>query len=406
MNPVIIVPTYWAETDSFGSFGERGAYDFATPVTKPLPELETCLESLEQVRGVLRTIVLVVAAPAIADSARARVNAICRSHRDLNPLVIGGEECDTVRRAIARISPNLDGEVASLRGYGAIKNMGLAVAAIFGHDSVVFLDDDVTVLDSDYLINAVYALGTRTKQKQLVVAKTGFLLNKAGDEGPFESEDVPWSEHSWSRSTEFNRYIETKLEGPRISRSNTMSGSCCSLYAQAYMNVPFDPFITRGEDLDYVFNLRARGMDVWFDNQWYVRSQPTQLACESRSFEQDIYRWYYELAKIEKSNERRSLRTLTPESFSPYPASWISPEVRSRISQTAFRRMVSSEDRKEYLRIWLYGRRDAERFAQASSKRYLSFAMAWPHLVSTMWDLRALQQRLLRTGTRSLGVDL
>ena len=406
MNPVVIVPTYWAETDSFGSFGERGTYDFATPVTKPVPELELCLESLEKVRGVLRVIVLVVASPKCADSARARVNAICRSHPDLNPLVIGGEECDTIRRAISRIAPNLDGEVASLRGYGAIKNMGLATASIFGHDSVVFLDDDMTVLESDFLINAVHALGTRTKQKQTVVAKTGFVLNKSGDEQPFENEDVPWSERSWSRSVEYNRYLETLLSGPRIARSNIMTGSCCSLYAQAYMNVPFDPFITRGEDQDYLLNLRARGMDVWFDNQWYVRAAGLQPARESKSFEQDIYRWYYELAKIEKSNERRTLRTITPESLAPYPGSWIGPEVKSRISKTAFRRFVDSDDRKEYFRIWLHGRRDAERFAAASASRYLSFALVWPYLMSTMWDLKSLQQRLLRTGTRSLGVGL
>ena len=37
MNPVIIIPTYWAETDHIGDIGERGTYDYVTPIAKPLP---------------------------------------------------------------------------------------------------------------------------------------------------------------------------------------------------------------------------------------------------------------------------------------------------------------------------------------------------------------------------------
>ena len=33
--------------------------------------------------------------------------------------------------------------------------------------------------------------------------------------------------------------------------------------------VAFDPWITRGEDTDYLLNLRMYGADVWFDNKWF-----------------------------------------------------------------------------------------------------------------------------------------
>ena len=61
MNPVIVIPSYWASADEPGELGELGTYDHATPYDKPMPELETCLDSLEQVRGVVRVVVLVVA---------------------------------------------------------------------------------------------------------------------------------------------------------------------------------------------------------------------------------------------------------------------------------------------------------------------------------------------------------
>ena len=71
MNPAIVIPSYWTSTE------ERvGGYDHATPVGTPNPELARCLESLEQVRGVVRTIILLVASPESERRARAQVDAM------------------------------------------------------------------------------------------------------------------------------------------------------------------------------------------------------------------------------------------------------------------------------------------------------------------------------------------
>ena len=129
MNPVVVIPSFWAQGEKPGALGERGVYDYTTRIDKPLPELESCLASLEQVRGILRVIVLVVAPPSCEESARARVNSICRAHVGLNPLVVGAQEAAHVEHAVARMAHHVAGETVSLRGYGAIRNMGLAVAA-------------------------------------------------------------------------------------------------------------------------------------------------------------------------------------------------------------------------------------------------------------------------------------
>ena len=100
MNPVIVIPSYWSRTDDLVAMGDVGIYDHSTPISKPLPELETCLQSLEQVRGVLRVVVLVVAPPAFDEAARARVDGICRTHPNLNPLVIGRAEAQQIIRVV------------------------------------------------------------------------------------------------------------------------------------------------------------------------------------------------------------------------------------------------------------------------------------------------------------------
>lgn len=398
MNPVIVIPSYWAEGAQPGALGERGVYDYTTPIDKPLPELELCLSSLDQVRGVIRVIVLVVSPITYEDSARARVESICRAHPALNPLVIGAREAAHVERAVARMAHHVTGETVALRGYGAIKNMGLAVAAVFGHDVVVFLDDDEVVLDPDFLINAVHGLGSLTRQNLKVLVKSGFFID--ANNSPYADPTDEWTEKYWSKAAEFNRVMERmQTSSSRFSRSNHLCGGCCALHAEAYSKVPFDPYITRGEDLDYVLNLRANGMDAWFDNAWFVRSQPPEeMASVPSMFMQDVHRWLYEYRKLDAMNARRDLRTITPESLMPYPAPWLSAGVRRRVFQTALRRFIKGPNRLAYLRILTKGRYDADKFARAASSRYLSFSMMWPGVVAALWEDPLLQGAIRRTG--------
>ena len=397
MNPVVVIPSYWTEGPQPDGLGKPGVYDYATPISKPLPELETCLASLEQVRGVIRVIVLVVAPPACAESARARVNSICRAHPDLSLVVIGEQEATHVTNAVARMVKNVAGETVALRGYGAIKNLGLAVAGILGHDVVVFLDDDNVAIDADFLVNAVYGLGSLNRQGQHIGVKSGFFVDR--DDSPYPRPTRAWSERYWSKAAEFNKVMERMQKAQRFSRSNHMCGGCCALHAEAFSRVPFDPYITRGEDLDYVFDLRANGLDVWCDNAWFVRNQPpAETASGPSLFMQDTYRWLYEYRKLDALNARRDLRTITAESLMPYPAPWVFPEVRRRVSKTALRRMLVGPDRLAYLRILTRGRHEADKYAQAASSRYLSFAMAWPGVMASLWEDRYLKAAILKTG--------
>lgn len=399
MNPVIVIPSYWARTDDLVSVGDVGIYDHSTPISKPLPELETCLQSLEQVRGILRVIVLVVAPPAFAESARARVDGICRTHPSLNPLVIGRREAQEVMRMIDRIAPNLEGEPCSLRGYGAIRNMGLAVAAALGHDVVVFLDDDEVVLSENYLIDAVYGIGLETRQGLPIQAKSGYFLNR--DDSPYADVSEPhWYDRWWSKRAEFNELMERYLSGTRISRSNTLCGGCFAVGAEAFCNVAFDPIITRGEDLDYLFNLRMYGYDVWFDNEWCVKHLPPEVPSHAARYLQNVYRWNYEVKKLEAALDIKTLHHVTPESLRPYPETWICEKtLRHRIFMTTLARTISGPERREYLQILLHGCKEAQQWAASVSRDYFAFQTYWPRIMASLWDDRALARSLTVLGS-------
>lgn len=398
MNPVIVIPTYW--TESPNGLEESGvvAYDHATPIAKPVPELETCLSSLEKVRGVLRVVVLLVASPSCEESARARVNGICGMHPNLKPLIVGSTEAGAIRQAIHVVAPNMEGETVSLRGYGAIRNLGLVVAAILGHDVVVFLDDDEIALNENFLIDAVYGLGLLTRQELPVSAKTGFFINRKGscyaDEG-----EASWCDHFWSKRSEFNEWMHMAQRSTRISRSNYVCGGCFAIHADAFSRVAFDPYITRGEDLDYLFNLRMNGLDVWFDNQWYVKHLPPKTASVPGRFSQDVYRWTYECAKLEVANNRIGLHKVTPESLRPYPGPWISQGVHRRIFLTSLLKGIAGPEHRAYFKIWIHGRSDARSWAESTKESYLSFQTYWPNMMAQLWGDEPLANALLRSGT-------
>lgn len=398
MNPVIVIPTYWTQKVVAPSIGEVGTYDHATPIDRPLPELEVCLESLEQVRGVLRVVVLLVAPPSCVDSARARVNAICAAHPSLNPLIIGPKEASAISNAIHMVAPNMVGETVSLRGYGAIRNMGLAVGAILGHDIVVFMDDDEVALNEDFLIDAVYGLGLLTRQDLPVSAKSGYFLNSNGSCYADES-TTRWYDRYWTKKAEFNQWMRRAQNGTRISRSNYVCGGCFAVHADAFCRVAFDPYITRGEDLDYLFNLRMNGLDVWFDNQWCVKHMPPKTPSNASRFMQDVYRWTYECEKIDVSNHRIGLHKITPQSLTPYPSTWITPEIHKRIFRTSLLRAIGEPEHREYFYIWTHARNDARAWARRVSESYLSFQTYWPGMMAQLWRDEPLADAIVESGT-------
>ena len=246
MNATVVIPTYWAGDDTQAN--APGTYDHSTSLNAANPELDRCLTSLEQVRDIPRIILLVVCPVSATADVSHRVHEIVNAHPTLKVTVVTNTQASRVADRVAQIAPKGSGECVSLRGYGAIRNMGLACAAVLGHDAVVFLDDDETVIDADFMKRATYALGQQTRQGLPILVKSGYFYDRDGS--PLAPTDKVGICHRWwTKRIEFNRWMKKALSGTRISRSNYVCGGLMALHARAFTRVAFDPFITRGEDL-------------------------------------------------------------------------------------------------------------------------------------------------------------
>jgi hypothetical protein len=141
------------------------------------------------------------------------------------------------------------------------------------------------------------------------------------------------------------------------------------------------------------------GLDVWFDNQWAVRHLPPKTPSDASRFMQDVYRWTYEVAKLDVANHRIGLRPITPDSLEPYPAPWITDQVHKRIFLTSLLRTIAGPERRAYWHVFAHARSDARAWAQRTSESYLAFQTYWSGMMAALWMNAPLADAIVESGT-------
>lgn len=389
LNPIVVIPTYWCGRRSAAVPG-GAVYDHMTTIDKD-GELPRCLDSLCGVEGLGRIALLVVSEPGVENQALEKVRGIAAGYRELDIVVVGEPELRHVHRQMEQFDLGAYTSAASLTGYGAIRNLGLLVASIFGHDTVVFLDDDEVVLSPDFLERALYGIAMQTPAGDLITAKTGFFID-GNDE--YRPPSQPFYDGLWNTAKGFGSYITRAVDGPRLSRANTACGGCLVLHADMYGSLAFDPWITRGEDLDYLLSAQMYNQQVWLDNQLAVRHLPPETASQVSRFEQNVYRWFYEMRKIEFGKTQIDLMQIVPKSLEPYPGPWLTHAIGRRARITALLRAVFCPEHGQYWQAATKTCKEAGAYARDNCANYFEFQHHWPGIVRALWNCTPLATQL------------
>lgn len=397
MNPVIVIPTYVSARRRKDGGSVLTAYDHMTPISQQ-GEFGRCLKSLQKVRGLGQIVILVASEPTIENQAAEKVQAVASQFPSLNTVVVGASEVALVHQRMDQLGLGKLSKEIGLSGYGAIRNLGLLLAAALGFDAVVFLDDDEIVDDPDFLRHAVYGLGKLTKKGIPILAKTGYYLNSE-DSHLSKSQDK-WYNHFWQQGKAFNKWISKAMRGPRLSRSNHVCGGCLAIHKEAFKRVSFDAWIPRGEDLDYLLDLRMYGSDIWFDNQWVLRHLPPETESEGNRFRQDVYRWLYEYRKMEYSRTQIDLLQVKPSSLEPYPGPFLEPGIVKRIRLTALLRSLACSDKKAYRKAAHVAKGEATTYAQRNCAKYFEFQFMWPELMARIDGDQVLGAAILESAAQ------
>lgn len=378
MNPVILIPVFISARRHAEVGQVASTYDHTTSLSSQ-GELPRCLDSLRKVRGLGHIVILVAAEPSIENQAASKARSIAEYFSDLSITVVGAPELALIRQRMEQLGVPVCNEIG-LSGYGAVRNLGLLVANMLDFDAAVFLDDDSVVEDEAFLEKAMYGLGKLTRRGVPILAKTGYYLN---EEGSFLSnKPTKWYDHFWQQGKAFNAWITKAMAGPRLSRSNHVCGGCLALHKEAFRRVSFDPWVARGEDLDYMLDLRMYGSDIWFDNQWVMRHLPPATPREGLRFRQDIFRWLYEYRKIEYARTQIDLLQIKPQSLQPYPGPFLESNITKRIRRTALLRSIGRPDGRGYRQAAKSATGEAAKYAETHCSKYFEFQFKWPAIMS------------------------
>lgn len=400
MEPIVVIPTFWTRRRSGRGrvvVDEAAAiYDHPTPIDgqSALPQ---CLESLQGVRGLGRVLVIVATTdPSIEHQAEDRVRQIVEDFPGIDAFVFGPAEMGSLHRRLEQLEFADMIEGITLNGYGAVRNAGLIAAAVLGHDSVVFLDDDEIVTDEAFLEKAMYGLGATLEDGTPLLAKTGYYVD---EQGRWQRNDTAhWSDMFWRQRDAYNAALGVVMKPPRIQRAKIAFGGCMSIHRDMFGAVSFDPWVTRGEDMDYVINVRMHGGDVFIDDEWNAVHLPPDIVSEALRFRQDVYRFVYEHRKIEFAKSQVDLRQVTPKSMSPYPGDFIDSSVGWRAFLTGMLRAIARPEKARYFNAALHAVRDASEYAREHCQHYFEFQRRWPLLMERIGDDVALST--LFTGER------
>lgn len=394
MNPVIIIPTFVTSHNDPHSGGVTAVFDHATNLGQQ-GELPRCLASLEKVNGIGQIIVLVVCDPSISKEAEEQVQVIISAFPQLSIALVGEPELNLVHQRLEQLGLGRLTKEISLSSYAAMRNLGLVLADTLGFDAVVFLDDDAVIEDEDFLKKAVYGLGKITRKGVPILAKTGYYLNARGSY--LSANDDSWYNRFWEQSRAFNKWISKAMKGPRLSRSSHVCGGILAIHREAFKRLSFDPWITRGEDLDYMLDLRMYGSDIWFDNTWWMRHLPPRTDNEGTRFRQDVYRWLYEYRKIEYSRTQIDLLQIKPASLEPYPGPMLASGLHRRIRTTAYLRSLGRPDKQAYRDAAAAAKGEAELYAQRNCAKYFEFQSIWPEVMARMENDMILRNALVES---------
>jgi len=332
MRKVVLIPTYWSRAKKEWKEGDA-VYDHPTPIDEE-GTLARTLESMKILTEKDFKLVLLICptTPDVADDAEKRVVEIIREVNlqaetyiftisDLARIADIIYEEDTERK----IEPLLD-----MAGYANVRNMCLLCADILSADAAILIDDDEVFEKTDWVERSVEFLGKRI-YGDVVYGMAGYYTNKYDqyyDDVKMEHWMTYWDRFGF-KAKAFDEIIGSP---PRVKRTPFAFGGAMIIHRDLFQSVPFDPQITRGEDIDYLINSRMFGFSFFLDNTLSIKHLPVpKKHPQWKRIREDIFRFVYEREKIATQVKTGNMVMVSPEDFDPYPGEFLRDDLDEKI---------------------------------------------------------------------------
>jgi len=390
MKTTMVIPSYWSRERALGMRETDAIYDHPTPLDSE-GTLRRTLESLNVLRDKDFEVVVIAVANSedSEDEVERKVATIIASvDTDVKIHLFSHSHLQGVKKVIEEAGEESFSTLLKLQGYSNIRNLCLFIPHVLDSEIAILIDDDEVFEDPEYLSKAQEFIA-RSNDGNFVGAVAGYYLQSDGD-WRLSKPKMPWMEH-WDQTDRMNEAFEEIIgREPRLKETPFVFGGNMVVHREVFTRIPFDPNITRGEDIDFLINMRMFGYKFYLDNTLAIKHLPPPKPHQVwKQLQQDVYRFVYERAKIREQKLVEGMICIQAEDLDPYPGAFLRDDLEEKISQASevlaeqYREEGKEADAKEALRnIEIVGAEAAPKFnvfnhlrqLQQSWERMMGFA--------------------------------
>ncbi|MDY6971893.1 MAG: glycosyltransferase [Thermodesulfobacteriota bacterium] len=334
MKTTMVIPSYWSREGAHGTRETDAVYDHPTPLNEQ-GTLGRALESLSVLRDRDFDVVIIAVPTAedIEEGVEEKVSRIVSSVScPVQVHLFTSSHLRRVHEVMRSIGGEGFAELLSLRGYSCVRNLCLFLPHILGSEIALLIDDDEVFEDPGFMSRAREFIG-RTLDVGFVGAVAGYYLQPDGH-WRLKGEMMPWME-PWDKLERMNEAFEQVIgTGPRLKETPFVFGGNMVMHRDIFTRIPFDPGVTRGEDIDYLINMRMFGYKFFLDNTLAIKHLPPPKAHTVwKRLREDVLRFVFERTKLRDQEPVKNMARVTAEELDPYPGAFLKDDLEAKIER-------------------------------------------------------------------------
>ncbi len=377
----IVIPTYWTGSSGRKPRKDDLIFDHPTPLDGK-DTLTNTLDSLCRISSASPFRVLVITAavhPELQEKAEKKVEELLMPFR--NRLDIGQFSYSNLKH-IRRIlkEKGIEEESISLKGYSAIRNCQLLIPALLGASRIAAIDDDELVYP-DFADKTGDFAGTRYGGVR-VDGVAGRYFYEWGSFYVRENEKDRESDRLFPRKQVFQNdsYKLFDLTPGRLVPTTITLGGNMVFTPELFRNVPFDPAVTRGEDIDYMINSMMLGYTWMMDKELRIDHFPPPCRNNAK-LQEDVIRFIYEREKIRWSRRSDAVSPVAAEDLGAYPGNFLKDNLEEEALISLNERELTGNE-EYYLSpedVISLGKERAER-----PEKYYEYVQTWRRMIRSL----------------------
>jgi len=333
MKTTMVIPSYWRRPSGAGIRETDAVYDHPTPLDEA-GTLGRTIESIATLRDRDFDLVIIAASTAadVETQVEERVARIIKTSTAPVPVRLFSH---SHLRQIHRILDDRGGgrfsKLLSLRGYSNIRNLCLFLPHLLGSDTAVLIDDDEVFEDPRFMAKAREYIG-QSSGGPFIGAVAGYYLQPDGDWRLKKTEESRPT--AWNKVARMNEAFEGIIgTPPRLKETPFVFGGNMIVHRDIFREIPFDPAIARGEDIDYLINMRMFGHTFFLDNTLSIKHLPPPKPHPLwKGLREDIYRFTRERAKLRTQERMPGMVPVRAEELDPYPGAFLKDDLEDMIA--------------------------------------------------------------------------